>query len=176
MVMTTPTIIGKLFQQNRFQKLDVAASFVMTMSSNYFTSILRATSLPTMLHLPWCQQTKNLPLGRKITTADITTLFSKFHLSMVLMAKHGKPSRVISDWSIYQRECRCGPTLYRFLSGLSNNRKLTGTKIQLRKVRHGLLIALYLKVCLYSVIKYIMDIFRLLFSRRWGTGRLETRS
>lgn len=50
MAMTTQTTIGKSFQQNHFQKLDVVASFVTTMSSNYFTLILRATFLLTMLH------------------------------------------------------------------------------------------------------------------------------
>lgn len=52
MVITTQTTIGKSFRQNHFQKPDVVASFVTTMSSNYFTSILRATFLPTMLHPP----------------------------------------------------------------------------------------------------------------------------
>ena len=52
MAMTTQTTIGESFQQNHFQKLDVVASFVTTMLSNYFTSILKVTFLPTMLHPP----------------------------------------------------------------------------------------------------------------------------
>lgn len=52
MAITTQTTIGRSFQQNHFRKLDVVASFVTTMSFNYFTSILRAIFLATMLHPP----------------------------------------------------------------------------------------------------------------------------
>lgn len=164
MAMMTLTIIGKSFRQSRFQKLDVVASYVTTMSSNYFTSTLRATFLPTMSHLLWCPQTKSLPPGQKMTTAAITRLFSNFHLSMVMMATYGRPSQVISDWPICQQGCRCGPTLCSCLIGLSNNRKSTGTKIRLRKVRHGLLTILYSKVC---NVKYLSRYILKLCFRRW---------